>query len=170
MQQKNLNDHLAPPRMLLRTPKGCEHPWLGTPALIALFLCKYCNFLHLSLKIGTSTLVCHSSGIPFPFNSRLQSSTITLAPASPPADIMSGRTSKDPAAFPGFITFIAVAISSRVTFLLGPSTIDLFFIFLVIHLWKPRFLPIKRERHCAAMPFGGGAIFLYLPKYATAYK
>ena len=33
MQQKNLNDHLAPPRMLLRTPKGCEHPWLGTPAL-----------------------------------------------------------------------------------------------------------------------------------------
>ena len=33
MQQKNLNDHLAPPRMLLRTPKGCEHPWLGTPDL-----------------------------------------------------------------------------------------------------------------------------------------
>ena len=33
MQQKNLNDHLAPPRMLLRTPKGCEHPWLGTPGL-----------------------------------------------------------------------------------------------------------------------------------------
>ena len=33
MQQKNLNDYLAPPRMLLRTPKGCEHPWLGTTAL-----------------------------------------------------------------------------------------------------------------------------------------
>ena len=41
MQQKNLNDHLAPPRMLLRTPKGCEHPWLGTPglALTAVFDC-----------------------------------------------------------------------------------------------------------------------------------
>ena len=28
-----LNDHLAPPNMLPRTPKGCEHPWLGTPGL-----------------------------------------------------------------------------------------------------------------------------------------
>ena len=32
------------------------------------------------LKIGTSTLVCHLSGIPFPRNTRWQSSTITLTP------------------------------------------------------------------------------------------
>ena len=42
MLQKNLNDHLAPPRMLLRTPKGCEHPWLGTPGLLVAV-----SFLHL---------------------------------------------------------------------------------------------------------------------------
>ena len=33
MQHKNLNDHFTPPKMLPHTPKGCEHPWLETPAL-----------------------------------------------------------------------------------------------------------------------------------------
>ena len=33
MHHQNLNDHLAPPKMLPRTPKGCEYPWLGTPAI-----------------------------------------------------------------------------------------------------------------------------------------
>ena len=28
-----IKSHLAPPRMQLCTPKGCEHPWLGTPDL-----------------------------------------------------------------------------------------------------------------------------------------
>ena len=35
IQNKKLKIHLAPPGMLPRTPKGCEHPWLGNPVLEA---------------------------------------------------------------------------------------------------------------------------------------
>ena len=38
MQHRNLNDHLALPKMPPRTLKGCEYPRLGTPALAALKL------------------------------------------------------------------------------------------------------------------------------------
>ena len=31
--QNKIKSHLTPPRLLLRTPKGCEHPWLGNPEL-----------------------------------------------------------------------------------------------------------------------------------------
>ena len=33
IQDKKLKSHLAPSGMLPRTTKGCEHPWLGNPAL-----------------------------------------------------------------------------------------------------------------------------------------
>ena len=29
-----MKSHLAPPGMLPRSPKGCEHPWFGTPDII----------------------------------------------------------------------------------------------------------------------------------------
>ena len=50
MQHKNLNDHLAPPKMLSRTPKGCEHPWLGTPVLKTHLFELYPN-VYIALRI-----------------------------------------------------------------------------------------------------------------------
>ena len=76
-----------------------------------------------SLKIGTSTLVCHSSDIVFQSSIRWQSSIITLIPISPRANIIFALNSEDPAAIHGCITFIAIAISFQVTFSMGPSII-----------------------------------------------
>ena len=33
MQHKNLNDHLAPPKILPPTSKGSEYPWLEAPGI-----------------------------------------------------------------------------------------------------------------------------------------
>ena len=52
------------------------------------------------LKIGTTTLVFHSFGIPFPSKTRWQSCNITSSAILPPATIISVVTSESPATFP----------------------------------------------------------------------
>ena len=75
-----------------------------------------------SLKIGTITLVFHSSGISLPSNIRWHSSIVTLTPISPLATIIFTLTSDVPVTFPYFILCIASTISLRVTFSTVHST------------------------------------------------
>ena len=65
-------------------------------------------------------MVCHSSGITFPFNSYWQSSIITLVPTSTLAYITSAHASEGPAAIFGFIT---IAIFSQIAFVMDCTAI-----------------------------------------------
>ena len=73
-------------------------------------------------EICIDTFVFHLSGISFPSNTRWQSPNIALISPYPLKDIICGHISNGPADFPGFIAFIAIAISSLVTFSMGPFT------------------------------------------------
>ena len=75
------------------------------------------------LKIGTTMLVFHSSGIPFPPTTRWQRCSITSSAILPPATIISVVTSDSLAGFPCYIFLIASLPSLRETFSTGLPTI-----------------------------------------------
>ena len=64
-----------------------------------LYKSHFVHYIFFSLKIGTTTLVFQSSGIPFSTKTRWQSCSITSSTTLPPATIIFAVISESPTAF-----------------------------------------------------------------------